>query len=66
MPENPFKIIEPREQVPEHLKKGVMGSVKTVVLMLRLVQLFVGDFSSVILTKLSRRNPDQADRNPKS
>lgn len=66
MPENPFKIIEPREQVPDHLKKDVMGSVKTVVLMLRFVQLFVGDFSAVILNKLSRRSPDKRDLNNES
>ncbi|WP_306642280.1 hypothetical protein [Sanyastnella coralliicola] len=56
MSDNPFKIIEPREELPENLRKDVMGSVKTVVLMLRFVQLFVGDFSAVIIEKLSRSN----------
>ena len=56
MKDNPFKIIEPREELPENLRKDVMGSVKTVVLMLRFVQLFVGDFSAVIIEKLSRSN----------
>lgn len=48
---NPFKIIEPREQVPEQMKKDVMGSVKSVVLILRFVQLFVGDYAGVFVDK---------------
>jgi hypothetical protein len=51
MKDNPFKIIEPREEVPQSLKKEVMGSVKAVVLILRFVQLFVGDFTSVFIDK---------------
>ena len=51
MDNNPFKIIEPREEVPKHIRKEVMGSVKTVVLVLRFVQLFVGDFTQVFLDK---------------
>jgi hypothetical protein len=49
MSDNPFKIIEPRETVPENLKDEVMGSVRSVVLILRFVQLFVGDFSSTLM-----------------
>lgn len=49
MSDNPFKIIEPRERVPDNLKKEVIGSVKSVVLILRFVQLFVGDYSSTLL-----------------
>ncbi|MGB1031863.1 MAG: hypothetical protein ACPGWM_04575 [Flavobacteriales bacterium] len=51
MKDNPFKIIEPREQVPETVKTEVMGSVKAVVLLLRFVQLFVGDFTTLCLDK---------------
>ena len=51
MKDNPFKIIEPREQVPETVKTEVMGSVKAVVLLLRFVQLFVGDFTTLLLDK---------------
>ncbi|MCH2199498.1 MAG: hypothetical protein MK081_12025 [Flavobacteriales bacterium] len=65
MSDNPFKIIEPREELPENLRKDVMGSVKTVVLMLRFVQLFVGDFSAVIIEKLSRSNKP-SDQNDES
>ena len=49
MSENPFKIIEPREEVPATVKDDVMGSVKTVVLALRFVQLFIGDFTAVFI-----------------
>lgn len=61
MSDNPFKIIEPREQVPERVRDDVMGSVKAVVLILRFVQLFVGDFSGVILEKLSKSSKDKKD-----
>jgi len=53
---NPFKIIEPREQVPEQMKKDVMGSVKSVVLILRFVQLFVGDYAGVFVDKFKTNN----------
>jgi hypothetical protein len=61
MNENPFKIIEPREQVPENMRKDVMGSVKLAVLVLRFVQLFVGDYSAVILEKFSRSSKKKKD-----
>ena len=51
MSENPFKIIEPRETLPENFKEEVMGSVKTVILVLHIVQLFVGDYSAVFIDK---------------
>ena len=46
---NPFKIIKPTEEAPKELQGEVMGSVKTVVLILRFVQLFVGDYASSII-----------------
>jgi len=63
MSENPFKIIEPREAVPENLKNEVMGSVNSVVLILRFVQLFVGDYTTTIFklyksTNSSKSNSD--------
>lgn len=64
MSDNPFKIIEPREEVPSELKKDVMGSVKTVVLILRFVQLFVGDFANVIFEKVSRTSTRTKNRKP--
>lgn len=62
MADNPFKIIEPREEVPENLKKEVMGSVKSLVLILRFVQLFVGDFSATLLEKLSKTSKNTNDK----
>ena len=61
MTENPFKIIEPREELPDNLKKEVMGSVKSLVLILRFVQLFVGDFSATLLEKFSRTSDPKPD-----
>jgi len=51
MSSNPFKILEPREVLPENHKKEVLGSVNSIILVLRFVQLFVGDFTAVILDK---------------
>lgn len=59
MADNPFKIIEPREQVPDTMKKEVMGSVKAVVLLLRFVQLFVGDYTTVFLDKFKTESDNQ-------
>ncbi len=52
MSDNPFKIIAPREELSSDHKKEVMGSVKSAILMLRFVQLFVGDYVAVFLDKL--------------
>ncbi len=57
MSDNPFKIIEPREVLPESHKKEVLGSVKSIMLILRFVQLFVGDFAGVILDKFKTNSP---------
>lgn len=51
MSENPFKIIKSTEQPPESLKKEVMGSVKSLELVLRLMQLFIADYSSAMINK---------------
>lgn len=67
MSENPFKIIRPTDQVPDDLKKDVMGSVKFVMLLLRFVQLFMADYSasvfdSVRLTGRTDKDPRPPDR----
>ncbi len=49
---NPFKIIQPTEEVPENMKGEVMGSIDSVVLALRFVQLFVADTTAVALTNM--------------
>lgn len=59
MSDNPFKIIEPREEIPVAVKKDVMGSVKAVILMLRFVQLFVGDFTAVFIDKFKTTDNDK-------
>jgi len=51
MSSNPFQIIEPHETAPDNIKNELMGSVKSIVLVLRFVQLFLGDYSSVMLDK---------------
>lgn len=51
MSNNPFQIIEPHEAPPENVKSELMGSVKSLVLVLRFVQLFLGDYSNVLLDK---------------
>jgi len=63
MSDNPFKIIEPREELPESHKSEVIGSVKSVILVLRFVQLFVGDFTTILLDKFKTNpNPDQSNK----
>ncbi|MFM1932737.1 MAG: hypothetical protein RL226_2040 [Bacteroidota bacterium] len=48
------------------MRKDVMGSVKMAVLILRFVQLFVGDYSSVILEKFSRSDKKKSDNQQQS
>ncbi|MBL4592222.1 MAG: hypothetical protein JKX68_00225 [Flavobacteriales bacterium] len=62
MSKNQFKIIKPTEEPPKELEKEVMGSVKTVVLILRVVQLFVGDIEGTVLS-LFKTNPKNIDKN---
>lgn len=52
MSKNAFQIIEPNEIPPGNGKEQVMGSVKSLVLVLRFVQLFLGDYSSLLLGQL--------------
>tara|TARA_B100000809_G_C15125228_1_gene525962 strand:- start:2021 stop:2239 length:219 start_codon:yes stop_codon:yes gene_type:complete len=59
MSKNQFKIIKPTEEPPKELEKEVMGSVKTTVLILRIVQLFVGDIEGTILS-LFKTNPKES------
>ena len=56
---NQFKIIKPTESPPKELEQEVMGSVKTVVLILRVVQLFVGNLEGTILS-LFKTNPNES------
>lgn len=63
MSENPFKIISPTEEVPEGLKSEVMGSVKLLMLTMRFVQLFLGDYANVLFdnVRLVTSSEDEND-----
>ena len=50
MSENPFQIIAPHEELPSEHKEEVMGSVKTLILMVRFVQLFVSDYTQTLIS----------------
>ncbi|MBP6313818.1 MAG: hypothetical protein KA408_16210 [Flavobacteriales bacterium] len=58
MSQNPFQIIRPSDQPPEHLKKEVIGSVKRIMLLMRFMQLFMSDFGMAFFEniKLVGRN----------
>lgn len=49
---NPFKMIEPKESVPQNVKGEVMGSIASIVMLLRFVQLFAADTTAVALTQM--------------
>lgn len=52
MSENPFKIIRSTDQPPEHLRVEVIGSVKFVMMLMRVLQLFVADPSAALFEKV--------------
>jgi len=58
---NPFKIIESTEEAPKDLKVEVMKSTESAVLMLRFVQLFVGDYTAAALAKLKIEPKEDQD-----
>ena len=64
MSENPFKIIRPTDQVPDDLKKDVMGSVKFVMLLLRFVQLFMADYSASVFDSVRLTGRSDKDQRP--
>ena len=43
--DNPFKLIKPTDKPPEHLKKDVMDSIELMILVVRMLQLFMVDYS---------------------
>ncbi len=59
MSENPFKIISPSEEVPEGLREDLMGSVKILMLTMRFVQLFLGDYANVLFDKVRLLTPEE-------
>lgn len=52
MSQNPFKIIRSTDQPPEHLRAEVIGSVKFVMMLMRVLQLFVADPSAALFEKV--------------
>lgn len=64
---NPFQIIRPTEEAPEHLRKEVLSSVRTAILLMRLTQLFLADYAHSLFDKLSlveRRERPDSDIDP--
>ena len=43
--DNPFKLIKPTDKPPEHLKKDVLDSIELMMLVVRMLQLFMVDYS---------------------
>lgn len=52
MSDNPFKIIRSTDQPPEHLRAEVLGSVKFVMMLMRMLQLFVADPSAALFERV--------------
>ncbi len=47
--ENPFKLLEPDGQVPEHIKKALVSEIDSIRNASSIVQLFVGDFVNALI-----------------
>lgn len=62
MSNNHFKIIKPTEEPPKELEKEVMSSVKTTVLILRIVQLFVGDIEGTVMHLFKTKKKDKKQK----
>jgi hypothetical protein len=43
--DNPFKLIKPTDKPPENLKKDVMESIELMMLVVRMLQLFMVDYT---------------------
>jgi hypothetical protein len=51
--ENPFKLIEPNGQVPEHLKKALVSEIDSIRNASTIVELFVGNFINALTASFS-------------
>lgn len=62
MSANPFKIIRSTDEPPQHLRGEVLGSVKFVMMLMRMLQLFLADPSAVLFERVrivgGRSSPD--------
>jgi len=52
MNQDPFKLIRSTDQPPEHLRAEVIGSVKFVMMLMRMLQLFVADPSAALFERI--------------
>ena len=43
--DNPFKLIKPTDKPPENLKKDVLESIELMMLVVRMMQLFMVDYT---------------------
>jgi hypothetical protein len=51
--DNPFKLLEPNGQVPEHLKKALISEIDTIRNASSIVELFVGNFINALTASFS-------------
>lgn len=58
MSENPFKIIRSTDEPPETLRQEVVGSVKVMMLLMRVTQLFIPDYAMAMFDNLRLVGPD--------
>ena len=54
--ENPFKLLEPNGQVPEHLKKALVSEIDTIRNTSIIIELFVGHFIHAITASFPNGN----------
>lgn len=54
--ENPFKLIEPNGQVPEHLKKALVSEIDTIRNTSAIIELFVGNFINALTASFASGN----------
>ena len=67
--DNPFKLIKPTDKPPEHLKKDVMESIELMMLVVRMLQLFMVDYSISIpesMDHLFKTSKDEMHKNKDS
>ncbi len=54
--ENPFKLLEPDGQVPEHIKKALVSEIDSIRNVSAIVELFVGNFIGAIVASFSNED----------
>jgi hypothetical protein len=59
--ENPFKLIEPNGQVPEHIKKALVSEIDTIRNTSAIIELFVGNFINALTASFSDGSAESRD-----